>query len=107
MYFRKGSQAFLSVHVGGFQPAGLGVNLQAAWELMPGNGLKLDEPQARGQYSRCAQHPLELSRQDVNERMGLISTLLTARDASAEASADGSPPPNANTSKGQPHIPQV
>ena len=39
--------------------------------------------------------------------MKLISIVITARDASAEASADGTPPPNANSSKGQPKTPQA
>ena len=95
------------MYVGDFKFAGVAGDLQAALELMTENGLKLDEPQPFGQYLGCALLPMELSQQQVDDRMKLTSTLLTARDCSTYGSADGAPPPKANTSNGQAKAPQA
>ena len=107
MYFHRKLKVLLSVHVGDFKLAGVGRHLLAAWKLMNETGLKLDELQPFGQYLVCAQPPVKLSQQQVNEMMELISALLTARGCSTEESADGAPPPKGNTSKGQVNAPQA
>ena len=50
------------------------MDFQAAWEMITGAGLLIDEPQPFGQCLGCGQRTINISQEEVGERLTHITS---------------------------------